>query len=165
MAENSGEKDDWDKLEILGKVLGAVLVPIVAVAALFWWNSERTQQQTAAALTPLAVNILTTQSDLEDGSALKAWAIGVMNSPSDPPRLTNEAASDFRANGLYLPDLSSDLIAPCRHPSSFLDEDNYEILLGRIGSELILCEQKKAIVIEYYQGVQGLLGRKININE
>jgi hypothetical protein len=85
-------KDLWDKAEITGKVVGAVAIPLAAVVIGWHWNAERSERQTAASMTEIAVGILSAEPD-PDTAQLRVWAISVLQQPQNPPLLTNEAAS------------------------------------------------------------------------
>lgn len=95
MTSDVKDKDVWDKAEALSKVVSSVLIPLVVAIALWSWNSERTQQQTASAMTEIAVGILTGEPSTET-EPLRAWAVSVLQSPSDPPNLSDEAASTLQ---------------------------------------------------------------------
>ena len=138
------------------------MVPVIVAIAIILWNSERTKQQTAAALTPLAISILTRAPSQEDNAALNDWAIAVMNSPANPPPLTQEVASEFASAELITPKLPNLVLESCRHPRKFLDESvNMEIIAGRLGDELIFCNQKRQLSVDAYLGVSAVLAPKI----
>lgn len=97
------KRDGWEKVEILAKILGAILIPIV-VGILGWqWNTERTRQSQFANMTEVAIEILRTSP--EDPSIVaddyvRDWAISVLQSPESPPVLTDEAAQQLRYKNL-----------------------------------------------------------------
>ncbi|MBO9399135.1 hypothetical protein J7400_20865 [Shimia sp. R9_2] len=92
------DKDIWDKLEIAGKVTGAVLVPVTIAYSVYLWNAERSALQTSATMTGIAVSVLTAENidGVRNSSALKDWAIAVLEAPEDPPRLNDEAAQQLQ---------------------------------------------------------------------
>lgn len=44
---------------------------------------------------------------------------------------------------------------PCRHPSEFLGGNDWEVITGRVGDELILCGKEKAALAQWAAGVSG----------
>ena len=78
----NSKKDCWDKWEVLAKIFGAVLVPILVAFVAYSWNSERTEQAASAAKIELAMSILRSQP-LDDGSdaSIRSWALAVINHP------------------------------------------------------------------------------------
>lgn len=118
--EIEASKDWWDKAEICGKVLGAVIVPLaVAVVALIW-NGQSSARQSAAQMSTIAIGILQAEPKPGvDSSALRDWAVSVLQDPTDPPQLSDEAANEMRSVGLPLAKLSERLRA-------------YEDVVGRL---------------------------------
>lgn len=96
--DEENRKDNWDKAEIVGKVLLPVLVAIVA----YFWNHERTRQETSSAMTSIAVGILSVPVGDSSSNALRSWAISVLQSPNSPPPLTDEAARVLELEALTL---------------------------------------------------------------
>lgn len=92
-------KDFWDKADI---VLRAI-VPIAVGLMILAWNSQRTTQQTAAAMTEIAIGILA-ENPVEGSNALRHWAIQVLRDPGNPEKLSDEAAKqlEFEALPLFL---------------------------------------------------------------
>ena len=91
-------KDCWDKVEVLGKIV----VPIAVGAMILVWNSQRTTQQTSATMTDIAIGVLSEQPAEGEGGALRNWAIAVLQSPENPPRLSEKAAFELRTERLRL---------------------------------------------------------------
>ncbi|MCA1337474.1 hypothetical protein [Pseudooceanicola marinus] len=87
-------KDIWDKAEICGKVIGAILIPIVVGASVFHWNTERTRRNTTAAMLEIAVGIIEKprRNDYVGPEPLRQWAVDVLMSPTSPPPITPEVA-------------------------------------------------------------------------
>ena len=75
-------KDVWDKVDIVGKTLGAILIPLM-LAASSWYISEKAEQRTDA------------QHDSETKSAAtlktEEFAITVLQSKAAPPALNDWA--------------------------------------------------------------------------
>lgn len=98
------QKDWWDKIEISAKAVGAILIPIVVGVTAYLWNSERTQRNTAAAMSQIAVSVLIEEpkefSPDVPLDPLREWAIAVLQSPSNPPDLTDQAANILRQRSL-----------------------------------------------------------------
>ncbi|MCB5200847.1 hypothetical protein LGQ03_16540 [Loktanella sp. TSTF-M6] len=91
MSEDTNQKDWWDKTEVLSKLIGALLIPVIVAVSVWVWNSERTLQQTSSTMTQIAVGILTGPPSPET-QPLRAWAISVLQTPDAPPALSDEAA-------------------------------------------------------------------------
>jgi len=145
------EKDVWDKTEIVGKTIGAVLIPTIVALAVYIWNSERTKQQTASSRVQMAISILEQSSAEVDNRALREWAIAALNSPSDPPPLQGAAAEQLVLKGLVLPTLPDDFMTPCAHPSElFLDGEASINVAAALGDALVLCEARRDAVVQLY---------------
>lgn len=70
---NHPEKDWWDKLEIVAKTIGAVVIPICVVAATIAFNYALNDREIATQRFELALEILRTSP--EDGPPLlRHWA-------------------------------------------------------------------------------------------
>lgn len=110
--ETQASKDWWDKAEICGKVLGAVIVPLAVAGVALIWNGQSSARQSAAQMSAIAIGILQTEPKPGlDSSALRDWAVSVLQDPTDPPKLSEEAANEMRLMGLPLADLSQKLRA------------------------------------------------------
>lgn len=95
------DKDWWDKAEIVGKVGGAIVIPIVVGVAAAVLNSQISDREQAARMSEIALGILTEQPAEPGGpNALREWAIGVLLNPSAPPTLSEEAADTLRLEAL-----------------------------------------------------------------
>jgi hypothetical protein len=75
-------KDNWDKVDIIGRAL----IPVAVAFSVLLWNSERTSRDTAAQMITIATSILTAPPDTITPSALRNWAIAALQSPEDPQR-------------------------------------------------------------------------------
>lgn len=94
-------RDCWDKAEILGKITGAVIVPVVVGVTALWWNGQGNQRQVAAQMSGLAIGIL--QAEDRQGKAnraLREWAVKVLQNPASPPPIDDRAAAELISNGL-----------------------------------------------------------------
>lgn len=85
--DGSKEKDDWDKLEIFAKSVGALLIPVIVAASVYLWNFQRTEEVKNSNFVDLAVKILSQPpaSENPDDLALRSWAAKVLASPENPP--------------------------------------------------------------------------------
>lgn len=159
-------KDNWDKAEVLSKVAGSVLVPIVVAIAVFAWNSERTKQQTAASIMPLAISILTTAPTDDDTTALREWAISVLNDPSDPPALTGKAARSLSAVGLKFPALPEVFIESCERPVPIPPEadtqSEQEALWRRDRINLANCADRHEALAQWNIDIAQVFSREKN---
>lgn len=94
-------KDCWDKVEIAGKITGAVLIPILVGGIAFLWNHDSSQRQVAAQMAAIAVGVLQAETKPDSSSnALRAWAVEVLRHPANPPSLSDEAADFLRIKRL-----------------------------------------------------------------
>ncbi|WP_284262028.1 hypothetical protein [Roseicyclus amphidinii] len=157
LAEGTKQKDYWDKAEIMGKVVGSVLVPLVVALALFMWNSERTRQLTAASVTPLAISILTAAPSDEDTTALREWAVTVLNNPSDPPSLTDAAASSLPVFGLNIPVPPRIATQPCEAPIPIplevVTQGDLERLWLQDRVNLLNCAGRHEVLVAWSEGI------------
>lgn len=109
--ETQASKDWWDKAEICGKVLGAVIVPLAVAGVALIWNGQSSARQSAAQMSAIAIGILQTEPKPGlDSSALRDWAVSVLQDPTDPPKLSEEAANEMRFMGLPLAEFSKSAI-------------------------------------------------------
>ncbi len=157
-------KDGWDKFEIVGKVAGAILVPIAVASSVFIWNAQRTKQDTTATMTQIAISILREGPAEESDTAdpLRLWAIEVLKNPAAPPPLSPRAEISLLEGRLpsvwgYLPPYPED----CRMTSTAgVDEGErldvavlkYDHALGRQNARTSRCAK-------WYDGIAG---RNIN---
>lgn len=157
MTEEAKQKDNWDKAEILGKAVGAVLVPLAVTIAVFSWNSERTRQQTAASVTPLAVSILTTAPSDKDTTALREWAIAVMNNPSEPPALVGEAARSLSTSSIKVPPPPDEVTKLCEKlvalPPEALTQAEVEVLWRQDRLNLLDCAGRHELLVAWSEGI------------
>lgn len=90
-------KDNWDKGEIIAKAAGSIVIPIAVAISVYLWNVERSQRDTAAQMTTIAVSILTEKPEESSvgNDPLRRWAISVLRNPEDPPVLSEAAAREL----------------------------------------------------------------------
>ncbi len=100
MSKPDGEKDFWDRLDVFAKVVGSILVPSVVAGSVYFWNAERTEQATRTQMIEIAIGILsaeTTQAlGLGEKDPLREWAVDVLESPRDPPPISQAASIALR---------------------------------------------------------------------
>lgn len=89
-------KDFWDKIDIVARAA----IPAIVAFSVWLWNAERTARDTAAQMITIATTILAAPPDKPAPSALRDWAIDVLQSPENPPTLDDEAAQALRMEGL-----------------------------------------------------------------
>lgn len=73
------------------------------------------------------------------------------------PLLLTACLGSNGAGVLRIEPLPATVAAPCKHPSSFLDATDWEIIAGRIGDELIRCREKHGLAVQGYSGVREAL--------
>ena len=93
-------KDWWDKFEIVGKVVGAVAIPVVLGLAAVYLDDRISQRERASELTSLAMGILTDKPTVNDIESIREWAISVLGSPESPPPMSKEALDALRQQPL-----------------------------------------------------------------
>jgi hypothetical protein len=72
-------KDTWDKADIIGKLAGSLLIPVVVLWASYRLNGTLQERAAEQKTVELAITIL--QSDKADRTPqLKTWALGVLKS-------------------------------------------------------------------------------------
>ncbi|MBU3033633.1 hypothetical protein [Tritonibacter mobilis] len=95
-------KDWWDKVEISGKFLGAVLIPAAVAISVYSLNSTASERATAAQMAGIAVGILMEDSSDKpsSGDALRVWAVDVLQNPGQVTPLGTDAAKQLYFEGL-----------------------------------------------------------------
>ncbi|UPT53263.1 hypothetical protein [Synechococcus phage Yong-L1-251] len=94
-------KDFWDKLDIGARAA----IPVVIAVMVLFWNSERTKAESAAKMTEIAISILTQvpSSEAEQGTdPIRSWAVKVLQNPSKPPALSDDAAAQLSRDPLLM---------------------------------------------------------------
>lgn len=98
-------KDCWDKGEIIGKVMGAVLIPVViTIGGLFfnWQENQRAREAAEAAskraataqMMQIAVGVLTGEPT-EETKALREWASEVLKNPGEIIAMNDEVTGQL----------------------------------------------------------------------
>lgn len=92
----SSNKDNWDKAEVLAKVLGSIAVPLIIAGAAYAWNNERTERQANSERMELALDVLRGPT-LTDGAdeVVRDWANQIVQNPD----FIEQSASRTRDNG------------------------------------------------------------------
>ncbi|WP_027238248.1 hypothetical protein [Leisingera caerulea] len=95
-------KDLWDKAEVIGKILGAVLIPAVLGYSVHSYNSTASTRATAAQMAGIAVGVLMNEpsKDQAAGDALRMWAVDVLENPGEITPLDPSAAKQLLLEGL-----------------------------------------------------------------
>lgn len=91
-------KDHWDKAEVIGKIAGAVLIPVVVGVTIAVLNVQSNTRTTAAQMTEIAVGILAEnpQDDPTTKGPLRDWAILVLQNPGKIIPLSSAAAKQLQ---------------------------------------------------------------------
>ena len=154
------QKDIWDKFEVIGKVAGAILVPIAVASSVFIWNAQRTKQETTATMTQIAISILR-EEPAEDGASadpIRLWAIDVLKNPSSPPPLSPRAEIALQEG--RLPSAWGDLPPypeDCRLTSTAGVEEGERLDVAVLKYDNALSRQnaRTAYCAEWYDGIAG----------
>lgn len=64
------------------------------------------------------------------------------------------ACAALKSAGAIIPPPDAGLTAPCAHPADHLDVQDWELMAGRIGDDLILCGQRQAALTAYVVAIQ-----------
>ncbi|MFV0245151.1 MAG: hypothetical protein ACK5IB_09060 [Qingshengfaniella sp.] len=101
------EKDRWDKADIVGKIIGATLTPLMIVFATEVWRSEKEQTETNTAYRQTATEILTAPSAaVRTDPVLQTWALDVLKDPVAPPALDEDVyqkLQELTGTGAFVP--------------------------------------------------------------
>lgn len=68
------------------------------------------------------------------------------------------ACSAFAPAGLRIEPLPVEAATPCAPPAEALRARDWEIIAGRLGDALIICEGRRALAAEAYDGVRASVG-------
>ncbi|WP_299734611.1 hypothetical protein [uncultured Roseobacter sp.] len=90
-------KDVWEKAEVIGKIVGAVLVPTVIGLSVLVYNQQASQRDMAARMAQIAVGILTEAplADASESDPLRSWAIEVLRNPTEITPLSSSASKEL----------------------------------------------------------------------
>src|SRR5690349_22032256 len=84
-------KDSWDKAEIVAKILGAVLLPVVTICIAYLLNASIQERSARVRMVELAVEILKSDPKAEaKENYMRGWAVEVLQRNSELP-LPHEA--------------------------------------------------------------------------
>ena len=85
-------KDQWDKAEILAKILGAVLLPVITICIAYMLNASIQDRSARVRMIELAVEILKSDPKAEaKATYMRGWAVEVLQKNSEVP-LPKEAS-------------------------------------------------------------------------
>jgi len=79
-------KDKWDKAEIVAKILGAVLLPVITICIAYMLNASIQERSARVRMVELAVEIL--KSDpraATNANYMRGWAVDVLQKNSEVP--------------------------------------------------------------------------------
>lgn len=82
--EGPKPKDRWDKVDILGKILGSILIPGVIAVATYYLNAALQDRATKQKQVETAITILQSPKS-DDLPALKSWALKEVNEALNLP--------------------------------------------------------------------------------
>jgi hypothetical protein len=83
-------KDSWDKAEILAKILGAVLLPVITICIAYLLNASIQDRSARVRMIELAVEILKSDPKAAtNANYMRGWAVEVLQKNSEVP-LTKE---------------------------------------------------------------------------
>jgi hypothetical protein len=85
-------KDSWDKAEILAKILGAVLLPVITICIAYMLNASIQDRSARVRMIELAVEILKSDPKAAtNANYMRGWAVEVLQKNSEVP-LPKEAS-------------------------------------------------------------------------
>jgi hypothetical protein len=85
-------KDPWDKAEILAKILGAVLLPVITICVAYMLNASIQDRSARVRMVELAVEILKSDPKAPtSANYMRGWAVEVLQKNSEVP-LPEEAS-------------------------------------------------------------------------
>jgi hypothetical protein len=85
-------KDKWDKAEILAKILGAVLLPVITICIAYILNASIQDRSARVRMIELAVEILKSDPKAAtNANYMRGWAVEVLQKNSEVP-LPEEAS-------------------------------------------------------------------------
>lgn len=61
---------------------------------------------------------------------------------------------------LNAPDVTPEARRECPHPSEFLSLSDWELIAGRLGDELIKCEQRRELALQAFDGQRAAIGAR-----
>lgn len=69
------------------------------------------------------------------------------------------AGSNTAGGAARIDPIPAEAATPCPAPGDFLRAGDWEVIAGRIGDALIVCEQRRRLAQEAYEGVRRAAGR------
>jgi hypothetical protein len=79
-------KDKWDKAEILAKILGAVLLPVITICIAYMLNASIQERSSRVRMVELAVEILKSDPKAAtNANYMRGWAVEVLQKNSEVP--------------------------------------------------------------------------------
>lgn len=79
-------KDGWDKAEILSKVLGGVLLPVITICIAYVLNASIQDRSARVRMVELAVEILKSDPKAAtNANYMRGWAVEVLQRNSEVP--------------------------------------------------------------------------------
>src|SRR5262245_44394886 len=103
MNEETKLKDAWDKAEILAKISGAVLLPVVTICIAYLLNASIQERSARVRMVELAVEILKSDPKVEGNTNyMRGWAVEVLQRNSEVP-LPPEAVKGLMELPLPIP--------------------------------------------------------------
>ena|SRR5689334_10397114 len=79
-------KDSWDKAEILAKILGAVLLPVITICIAYLLNASIQDRSARVRMIELAVEILKSDpKSATNANYMRGWAVEVLQKNSEVP--------------------------------------------------------------------------------
>jgi hypothetical protein len=79
-------KDPWDKAEILAKILGAVLLPVITICIAYLLNASIQDRSARVRMVELAVEILKSDPQAKtNANYMRGWAVEVLQRNSEVP--------------------------------------------------------------------------------
>jgi len=86
----------WERASVVADIFAKVAIPLLVAFAVQWWSSARSNDEAARSMVQIAVGILMEDPKPETAS-LRSWAIDVLRSPEDPPKLSDSAAEELKS--------------------------------------------------------------------
>jgi hypothetical protein len=100
--ERPKPKDIWDKIDVIGKLLGSILIPIAVTAAGFFVNLALQDRAAKQKTAEIAITVL--QSKDTSTPELRKWALGVfentlLDANQQLPAAARKEAASYRYVG------------------------------------------------------------------
>ncbi len=80
------QKDTWDKAEVLAKILGVVLLPVITICIAYLLNASIQDRSARVRMVELAVEILKSDPKAAtNANYMRGWAVEVLQKNSEVP--------------------------------------------------------------------------------